>query len=71
MCIHISPPFWISFPFRSPQGTGDFLSSYYVGNIDTKMIICELKQTCVGRVAKSVHTEGKDLCLEVPTWMCH
>ena len=32
MCIHVSPPFWISFPFRAPQSTEQSSRCYTVAS---------------------------------------
>ena len=31
VCMHISPPFWISFPFRSPQSFESSSLCYTIG----------------------------------------
>ena len=47
ICIHISLPFWISFPFRSPKSTEQSSLSYTVGSHQLSISYTILYQQCI------------------------
>ena len=53
ICVHISPLFWISFSFRSPQSPESGSLSYTVGSHSLSILYSAIKRNEVGSFVKT------------------